>query len=190
MGAAGAKEEGLRREEVAELADGTGFSGPQVLGLYARFRKLDRASRGAVTRGDLMKIPELSMNPLVERVLTHFGFHEASRINFPDFLRVLAVFKQGGRSDKTRLQVLFEVFDETGDGMLSREELTAVLKSMVGGHMEDAEVESIARSVLLELGSPDGREGVSFEAFRSILAPSDVAQSVALSSWREETESP
>jgi Ca2+-binding EF-hand superfamily protein len=232
MGAAGAKEELLRRDEVDELEQATGFDGDQVLELYSRFRKLDRAGTGTITRGDLLAIPELAMNPLVDRVVSHFGFTEQARINFPDFLRVLSVFldpsfeegvslraspRQQARrgrpgadesdsdgseeepgaapaltrqqalaaKEEARLRLLFDLFDTDNDGLLSSKELFGVLKSMVGVNMVDEELTEIVARVVRDLGGQDAESRISFAAFQASLGGADVAQEVAIRSWRD-----
>lgn len=228
MGAAGAKEELLRRDELEELEKLSGFDRGQILDLYVRFRKLDTAGQGAITRADLLRIPELSTNPLVDRVVAHFGFKEASRINFADFLRLLAVFRPpvqqhesdlrrrfrfhstsvssagstpGGAADEDRVpmdpveerwRILYSIFDTTGDGFVTKDEVFQVLKSMVGSSMSDQELGVIVQGIMGELDvgldgqGPQGR--VSFSAFSKCLAPLGLADQVVLSSWRSASD--
>jgi Ca2+-binding EF-hand superfamily protein len=40
--------------------------------LFQRFQDLDKRRIGRITRKDFMKIPELHINPLVERILSIF----------------------------------------------------------------------------------------------------------------------
>mmetsp|Transcript_18866 Transcript_18866/g.37057 ORF Transcript_18866/g.37057 Transcript_18866/m.37057 type:complete len:194 (-) Transcript_18866:493-1074(-) len=186
MGAAGSKEDELRREEIEELEESTGFTGDQVLELYKRFRKLDTEAHGTITRNELLRIPELSMNPLVERVLARLNFSETSRINFRDFLGLLAVFRP--RSDpKERLKVLFDVFDEDGQGLISRTDIVGVLKSMVGTHLSGEEIEGIVDAVVDDMDvDRDGR--ISFEEFSAKLMNSDLPDKVTIATWKPEDE--
>jgi Ca2+-binding EF-hand superfamily protein len=42
---------------------------PEVESLYKRFRSLDRARKGYISAEELMSIPELSINPLAQRLV-------------------------------------------------------------------------------------------------------------------------
>ena len=62
----------LQPEEVIELQHICHFTQSEIRRLYKRFRKLDTSKSGGVTRKDLLKIPELSMNPLAQRITSLF----------------------------------------------------------------------------------------------------------------------
>ncbi|GBG26796.1 Calcineurin subunit B [Hondaea fermentalgiana] len=186
MGAAGSKEDELRREEIEELEEQTGFTGDQVLELYKRFRKLDTEAHGTITRSELLRIPELSMNPIVERVLARLHFSETSRINFTDFLNILAVFRP--KSDpKDRLRVLFDVFDEDSQGLISRENIISVLKSMVGTQLTTEEIEGIVDAVVEDMDADkDGR--ISFEDFSARLLHGGLPDKMTVPVWHSDDD--
>jgi len=198
MGASGTKADLLRREEVEELEEMSGFAGEEILELYRRFRKLDRTHTGTITRSDLLNIPELSMNPLADRVVDRFQFEETDgRINFEDFVRILAVFADLGRNvdrnrstaadeeqrEFERLKVLFDIFDKDGDNAISSENLYDVFKSMVGNNMEEDELREIVGTVVAEIQVGAG-DRIKFDDFRKALQGSEVSDSVSVLSWR------
>mmetsp|Transcript_4877 Transcript_4877/g.8694 ORF Transcript_4877/g.8694 Transcript_4877/m.8694 type:complete len:202 (-) Transcript_4877:155-760(-) len=198
MGASGTKADLLRREEVEELEEMSGFAGEEILELYRRFRKLDRTHTGTITRSDLLNIPELSMNPLADRVVDRFQFEETDgRINFEDFVRILAVFADLGRNvdrnrstaadeeqrEFERLKVLFDIFDKDGDNAISSENLYDVFKSMVGNNMEEDELREIVGTVVAEIQVGAG-DRINFDDFRKALQGSEVSDSVSVLSWR------
>ena len=75
----------------------------EITKLYKRFRRLDRDGSGTIDRGDLLRIPELAMNPLVDRIISIFHTKEDEELNFKEFIDVLSVFS--AREDpKTKLQ--------------------------------------------------------------------------------------
>ena len=62
----------LLPEEIIELQASYPFTQSEIRRLYRRFRKLDVNKTGGITRAQLLKIPELSMNPLAQRIISLF----------------------------------------------------------------------------------------------------------------------
>jgi Ca2+-binding EF-hand superfamily protein len=86
----------LQNDEIKQISSQTGFSPQQIEKLYSRFTQLDRANCGSLSKHDLLSIPELAINPLCDRLIEMFfvdGDHEEERINFRQFMRVLAAFR-------------------------------------------------------------------------------------------------
>ena len=73
---------------------GLSVSPSQIERLYSRFTSLDKGDNGTLSREDFLRIPELAINPLGDRIVQAF-FAETSdeRINFRQFMRVLARFR-------------------------------------------------------------------------------------------------
>lgn len=68
----------------------------QIERLYSRFTSLDRGDCGTLSRDDFLRIPELAINPLGERIVNSFfqeGDGFSDRVNFRQFMRVLAHFR-------------------------------------------------------------------------------------------------
>ena len=77
----------------------------QIERLYSRFTSLDKGDNGTLSREDFLRIPELAINPLGDRIVQAF-FGEASgeeRINFRQFMRVLARFRPIKKSRDNKL---------------------------------------------------------------------------------------
>jgi len=62
----------LPERVVYDIVDATDFSKQQVLRLYDRFQRLDKSETGYLTREDFLRIPELAINPLAERIIDMF----------------------------------------------------------------------------------------------------------------------
>lgn len=93
----------LQDEEIKIIGEETGFSGSQIEKLYSRFAHLDRGNCGTLSKSDFLSIPELAINPLCDRIVQMFFSdydREDERINFRQFMSVLALFKSGDTSKK------------------------------------------------------------------------------------------
>lgn len=66
----------------------------QIERLYSRFTSLDRGDCGTLSRDDFLRIPELAINPLCDRIVyAFFADSNDDRVNFRQFMRVLSHFR-------------------------------------------------------------------------------------------------
>lgn len=76
----------------------------QIERLYSRFTSLDRSDCGTLSRDDFLRIPELAINPLCERIVhAFFADSNDDRVNFRQFMKVLAHFRPIKRNKTNRL---------------------------------------------------------------------------------------
>jgi len=190
----------LQEEEVAEIQRETGFSSNQIARLYTRFTNLDKNDQGFLRRADLLRIPELAINPLGDRIVHTFFLQENGHnsnsnsagvdsdiITFGQFMRVLARFKpvkkdaeKNKLNDRQeKLRFAFKMYDVDGDGKISREELLNVLHMMVGANVSDEQLHSIADRTILEVDM-DQDECISFEEFVKAMERVDVEQKMSI----------
>ena len=66
----------LETDDIEEISEDTGFTRPQIERLYDRFKSLDKTNQGYLTREDFIRIPELAINPLGDRIV-HAFFYES-----------------------------------------------------------------------------------------------------------------
>nr|UCC70437.1 calcineurin B-like protein 1 [Nilaparvata lugens] len=178
----------LQEEEIAQIQDETGFTPNQIERLYSRFTSLDRSDCGTLSREDFLRIPELAINPLGERIVNAF-FNDGSgndRVNFRQFMQVLARFRPIRKSkDNTlnsreqKLKFAFKMYDLDNDDMISRDELLAVLHMMVGANISEEQLTSIAERTILE-ADQNGDQTISFEEFCKALDRTDVEQKMSI----------
>jgi Ca2+-binding EF-hand superfamily protein len=90
----GAYRSKLTPEEVEELASTTHFSSREIDVLYSRFKKLDRKRAGYITSQEFYLIPELSMNPLCDRIIAIFDPDKSEQITFDAFVHTVHLFSQ------------------------------------------------------------------------------------------------
>merc|ERR1712088_453940 len=181
----------LQPEEIEAITEETGFTKQQIERLYARFSSLDKQSHGYLTREDFLRIPELAINPLGDRIVHAFFYESKSqgeeKVDFKDFVRVVAHFRPVKKNPvknklNTRMEKLhfaFRMYDLDGDDKISKEELLAVLTMMVGANISPEQLLSIAERTILE-ADMDKDELISFEEFAKVLERTDVEQKMSI----------
>jgi len=177
----------LRDEELAEIQKETGFTANQIERLYSRFTALDKSTSGALSRDDFLRIPELAINPLGDRIVNSFFRHsEEDRVNFRQFVRVLAHFRPVKKnkenqfnSRKGKLHFAFKLYDIDDDDRITKEELLAVLQMMVGENISEDQLLSVAERTILE-ADVDGDGMISFEEFCNVLDRSEVEHKMSI----------
>ena len=174
---------------------------------FYRFSSLDKQDKGYLSREDFLRIPELAINPLGDRIVHAFFFESRSgdedKVDFKDFVRVLAHFrpiKKSAEKNKlnTRMEKLhfaFRMYDLDGDDKISKEELLAVLTMMVGSNISTEQLISIAERTIMEadldkvntshftmeICDPFLQDDlISFEEFAKVLERTDVEQKMSI----------
>ena len=168
---------------------------------------MDKQDKGYLSREDFLRIPELAINPLGDRIVHAFFFESRSgdedKVDFKDFVRVLAHFrpiKKSAEKNKlnTRMEKLhfaFRMYDLDGDDKISKEELLAVLTMMVGSNISTEQLISIAERTIMEadldkvntshftmeICEPFLQDDlISFEEFAKVLERTDVEQKMSI----------
>ena len=77
----------------------------QVERLYRRFQKLDVDKSGGISKEELMEVPEIASNPLLDRFIHIFDADSTEDIDFVEFVTALSVFSAtSNREDKLRCE--------------------------------------------------------------------------------------
>lgn len=178
----------------------------QIERLYSRFTSLDRNDSGTLSRDDFLRIPELAINPLCERIV-HSFFVDSSddRVNFRQFTKVLATFRTIKKNQDTRLNsraeklrceykfninysnnhkihhilVAFRMYDLDDDETISRDELLNILHMMVGANISETQLNSIAERTILE-ADQSGSGKITFDDFCKALERTDVERKMSI----------
>ncbi|KAL4238858.1 Ca2+-binding actin-bundling protein (actinin) [Mactra antiquata] len=178
----------LQQEEIDDIQNETGFSHNQIVRLYSRFTSLDKNNNGCLSREDFLRIPELAINPLGDRIV-HSFFLESNdeTVNFKQFMRVLARFRPTQKNTlknklntrEEKLRFAFQMYDLDGDENISRDELLAVLHMMVGDNISEEQLNSIADRTISE-ADEDGDSRISFTEFTKVMERVDVEQKMSI----------
>jgi len=179
----------LRNEEIAQIRTETGFTANQIERLYSRFTSLDRGDLGTLSREDLLRIPELAINPLGERIVDLFhtdSGNNCDRINFLQFMRVLSKFrpirpnKENKQNDTMeKMKFAFDMYDVDNDGLISKDELLVILHMMVGANISEEQLSVIADKTISE-ADVDGDGLISFEEFSKTFEKSDIENKMSI----------
>lgn len=129
---------------------------------------MDKAHLGAISPTDISSIPELSMNPLLPRFIALFGANSPDGlITFRQFVETLSVF-----SPRTPLSLkidfAFRLYDVKADGYISADELSSILKLLVGDHIPESQLDTIAAQTILAADT-DGDARLSPEEFEAAM---------------------
>ena len=108
-----------------------------------------------------MGIPELSINPLSQRLVALF-----ENTNFQDFVRKVSLFSDKAPFEE-KLRFMFTVWDVDGDGRISQEDLEHVLRQRAGSSLNEGELRAVAQRVLREAGVEAGG-GMGLQNFREV----------------------
>jgi len=167
----------LREEEIDEINKTTGFSRNQIIRLFTRFTSLDKEQNGYLTRDDFLRIPELAINPLADRIVDAFFTEKKNEtVNFREFMATLAIFRPLTRrtqekdinSRDHKLQFVFSLYDIDKDGKISKAELLQVLRLMVGSNINHEQLSHIAERTILESDLSNDRS-IDFEEFQKAM---------------------
>jgi len=179
----------LQQQEIEDIQKDTGFSHHQIVRLYSRFVTLDKDGDGFLSREDFLRIPELAINPLGDRIVHAFFVDNHEAVNFKQFMRTLARFRpikiqhahkyDMVNSREEKLQFAFKMYDLDGDDKISREELLAVLHMMVGANISEEQLGSIADRTIDE--ADEDQDGmISFDEFKKVMQRVDVEQKMSI----------
>jgi len=193
----------LSADFVQELMDETGFNQKQIHRLYIRFRHLDKDKKGYLTKEDLLRLPQMNMNPVGEKIVETFlppkEFDENNkeirrnkRIFFSQFAKTFAVFRPIHRHDmdkheapnsKTnKIRFLFNMINSAGNGKVTKDEMNEVLELMVGSQVSQEQLEMIADRLIKE-ADQDGHGYMKFEEFEKAINDIDVEGKMAFVSF-------
>jgi Ca2+-binding EF-hand superfamily protein len=115
----------LQKDEIQEISAETGFSPKQITRLYCRFTSLDKKNLSYLTKEDFVRIPELHINPLRDRIIDVIVDDNGSndRINFKQFAKLFSTFRRGKTdnvSKDNKLKFLFSVYDRDKDNKINK----------------------------------------------------------------------
>ncbi len=118
----------LQKDEIQVIANETGFSPNQIKRLYNRFTSLDKDNTGYLNKQDFLRIPELHVNPLCDRIIEVLidDNGQDGKLNFRQFAKVFSTFRRGksdqndSNSKENKLKFLFGIYDRDKDDKINK----------------------------------------------------------------------
>ncbi|KAL3313938.1 Ca2+-binding actin-bundling protein (actinin), alpha chain (EF-Hand protein superfamily) [Cichlidogyrus casuarinus] len=157
----------------------------QICRLYSRFDALDKSSAGYLRRNDLLRIPEIAINPLGDRIVNQF-FENKEELNFHDYVRKLASFRKVKHNQGTvysnkeaKLRFLFGMYDIDGDEKITPNELFGMLRLMVGSNISEDQVINIGDRTMAE-ADINGDGYITYEEFREAFENVDIEEKMSI----------
>lgn len=150
-----------RKMALDEFARDNGIKSESVKKAYKRFQATDKDGVGQIDYSEFCEILQVDPSPQCERVFQLFDNNKLGRIDVREFMIALSNFT--GAEKEEKLKFAFLVFDEDGNGVITRHELMKILKA---NHMASSEAE-VARKAdtIMSQGDKDGDGVISFDEF-------------------------
>ena len=160
-GASVVAQRNAKKAALDEFAKDNNLKPESIKKAYKRFQATDKDKTGMVDYTEFCEVLQVDPSPQGEKVFQLFDYDKSGQVDIREFLVALSNFSGAGKDDK--LKFAFMVFDEDGNGMITKEELTKILKA---NHMasDDAEVARKADTILTQ-ADKDGDGVVTFDEF-------------------------
>ncbi|KYQ90431.1 calcium-binding EF-hand domain-containing protein [Tieghemostelium lacteum] len=166
----------LRTEDIEEVQTVSVFSQREIKKLYKRFKRLDKEEKGSIDIEDFNQIPELSMNPILPRIISIFDVNRNGQLNFKQFIQTLSNFHPNAdKHDKIKL--LFKVYDINNDGYITKDEIQKVLTMMVGKALTNEQILEIVEETLTE-ADVNGKGKLDFNDFENSIEKGGVGENM------------
>jgi len=166
----------LSRYEMGNANSSVGgacFDAEEIRRLEKRFRKLDTNGSGSLTPDELMSLPTLKQNPLVQRVVDTFDTDGNGEVDFNEFIQGLSIFSaKSGSSREEKLKFVFKIYDIDGDGFISNADLLKAVKIMVGRNLKETQLQQVVDKVF-QWNGKECTDLITFDQFCVMVGNAD-----------------
>lgn len=160
-GASVVAQRNAKKTALDEFARDNNLKPESIKKAFKRFQATDKDKSGMIDYTEFCEILQVDPSPQGEKVFQLFDYDKSGQIDVREFMIALANFTGAGKDDK--LKFSFMIFDEDGNGVITKDELTRILKA---NHMasNDSEVARKADTIMTQ-ADKDGDGVVSFDEF-------------------------
>jgi serine/threonine-protein phosphatase 2B regulatory subunit len=150
-----------RKNALDEFARENNIKPESIKKAFKRFQAIDKDHSGMVDYTEFCEIMQVDPAPAVENLFQMFDKDKSGQIDIREFMIGLSNFTGAGKEEK--LKFAFMVFDEDGNGVITKQELIKILKA---NHMasQDKEVMRKAETIMAQ-ADKDGDGVISFDEF-------------------------
>lgn len=150
---------GLTKEDISGIREhGCRFTDQEIKKIYIRFKELDKEEMGYIEIERLLCIPEISINPLGERVIRKIC-GDANTLDFKRFLEILTIFSTRS-TNKEKSKFFADIL--SSDGPITRKDLEEIANDIYGGIYKKEQIEE-AIEVMFEMHGKKGKEIIKEE---------------------------
>ena len=150
-----------RKNALDDFARENNFKPESIKKAFKRFQAIDKDHSGMIDYTEFCEILQIDPSPQVEKLFQLFDQDKSGQIDVREFMIGLSNFTGAGKEEK--LKFAFMIFDEDGNGVITKQELIKILKA---NHMagSDKEVSRKAETIMAQ-ADKDGDGVVSFDEF-------------------------
>ena len=157
------------------------FTKEEIHTLYLKFKALDAKKTGKLELEEFFKVPEVSENPLAERVIKIFDKNRDNKISFSEFVQGISSLHSES-SDEEKIKFAFKIYDIDEDGYISNGDLFQALRIMVGDTINDVNLQQLVdRTIIKADKDMDGM--VSYPEFKEVVQSFDFGSRFNLESF-------
>lgn len=168
----------LTGAQMDDLKMGTQFNDAEIKRLFRRFKKLDTDNSGALSVQEFLAIPELEHNPLVRRVVETFDSDSNGEVDFQEFITALSIFSTPQEEVK-KYEFTFKMYDCDHDGFISNKDLFQVLKAMVGGNLNDVQLQQLVDRTIIK-GDKDKDGKLNYDEFVDMIKDCELGEKLTI----------
>jgi serine/threonine-protein phosphatase 2B regulatory subunit len=150
-----------KKKALEEFAKENNLKPESIKKAYKRFQASDRDKSGLLDYTEFCEVMQTDPAPVGEAVFKLYDYDKTGQIDAREFLIAISNFTGAGKEDK--LKFAFMIFDEEGNGVITKAELLKMLKA---NHMasHDAEVARKADTIMAQ-SDKDGDGVITFDEF-------------------------
>ncbi len=150
-----------KKAALDEFARDNNLKPESIKKAYKRFQATDKDKSGMIDYTEFCEVLQCDPSPQGERLFQLFDYEKSGQIDVREFMIALSNFTGAGKDDK--LKFAFMIFDEDGNGVITKGELTRILRA---NHMASCDAE-VARKAdtIMQQADKDGDGVVTFDEF-------------------------
>merc|ERR550537_617517 len=160
-GASVVAQRNAKKTALDEFAKDNNLKPESIKKAYKRFQATDKDKSGMIDYTEFCEILQVDPSPQGEKLFQLFDYDKSGQIDVREFMIALSNFTGAGKDDK--LKFSFMIFDEDGNGVITKGELTRILRA---NHMASCDAE-VARKAdtIMQQADKDGDGVVTFDEF-------------------------
>jgi len=150
-----------KKSALDEFSRDNNFKPESIKKAYKRFQAADKDKSGLVDYTEFCEMLQVDPSPQCEAVFQLYDYDKTGQIDAREFLIAISNYTGAGKEDK--LKFAFMIFDNDGNGVITKAELLSILKA---NHMasSDSEVARKADTILAQ-ADKDGDGVITFDEF-------------------------